>query len=225
MRATPTQRAAGQQHADIGRQRWVGGADIDDLVGVGGDDAQSGAATFGEAGDFMRLLDSAAAISSTSSGCTNAFGTGGPQAYSDLSGAQSRASHCGIFGDLIEVGVVLGEVAGRVAEVPEQVAAEEVAAEPPDIAARVDGEQVLRALADLVDIVDLPRRMVEERNGRIDEPDIVMVGAAAEEGDHAGAGVAELEAEHVGEEAHAGLEIGGRVQHMAELARAVPSLR
>ena len=83
-----------------------------------------------------------------------------------------------ILRDLIEVCVVLGEVAGRVAEVPEQVAAEEVTAEAPDVAAGVDREQGLSTPTDFVDVVDLPRRVVEERDGSIDEPDVVMVGAA-----------------------------------------------
>ena len=94
-----------------------------------------------------------------------------------------------------------------------------MSAKAPDVASWIDCKQRLRALADLVDVVDLPRRMVEERHGSVDQPDIVVVGAAAKEGDHPGAGVADLESEHVGEEADAGVEVGGGVQHVAELAR------
>jgi hypothetical protein len=122
--------------------------------------------------------------------------------------------------DLIEVGVVLGVVASGIAEVPEQVRAQEVTAESPHTAVGIGGQQAVCALADLVDVVHLPRRVMEERHRRDDQADVVMIVGTPKEGDDAGRGVAELEPQHVHEEVLAGLEIGRAVQHVSEAAGA-----
>ncbi len=91
---------------------------------------------------------------------------------------------------------------------------------PHTFADRVDGEQVLRALADLVDVVHLPRRVVEERHRGTYEPDVVVVVRAAQECDDTRREVAQVEPEHIVQEAHAAVEVGRAVEHMTQPARA-----
>ena len=57
---------------------------------------------------------------------------------------------------------------------------------------------------------------MEERHRRADQPDVVVVGRAPEEGDDAGRLVAQPEPEHVDEEAFAGLDVGCAPQHVTE---------
>src|SRR5439155_22956265 len=66
-----------------------------------------------------------------------------------------------VIDDAVEVRVVLGEVAGRIPQVPEEVRADGVSAEPPDVTTRIPGEERVRPAADLVDVVDLPGRVAE----------------------------------------------------------------
>src|SRR5213596_3320173 len=58
----------------------------------------------------------------------------------------------GVLGDAVHVAVVLGEVSGRVLEIPEEVAPRVVAAQSPDMTAGVGGKHVHGSTANLVDI-------------------------------------------------------------------------
>src|SRR5438046_577853 len=68
------------------------------------------------------------------------------------------------------------------------------------------------AAADLVDVVDLPGRVVEERHGRRLHEEIMVIGGAAQERSEAGDRVAHLEADAVDEEPLARSQFG-RAQH------------
>ena len=61
-----------------------------------------------------------------------------------------------VIDDAVHVRVVLGEVARRILEIPEEVRPREVAAETPDVPLRAPLEHGVRAAADIVDVVDLP---------------------------------------------------------------------
>ncbi len=70
-----------------------------------------------------------------------------------------------VFGDAVHVGVVLGEVPCRVFEVPEEVGSGVVSSKSPDVAFGVVLEHGFRAASDVVDVVDLPRGVVEKVHG------------------------------------------------------------
>jgi hypothetical protein len=76
------------------------------------------------------------------------------------------------------------------------------------------------AAANLVDILNLPGRVVQVRDRGGLQENIVMVGGAAQERGNAGNDVADdLEAEPFGEEAVAAFLVGGAEHHVTELAR------
>ena len=106
-----------------------------------------------------------------------------------------------VVGDGIHVRVVLGEVAGGVSEVPEEVGADEVTAQTPDVTLRVTFEHRHGTPANFIDIVDLPGRVMQERHrGRL-EQQVVVVGGAPHECGESSDLVADLEPDSVYEEA------------------------
>ena len=119
--------------------------------------------------------------------------------------------------DAVDVGVVLREIAGGVLEVPEEVRADVVAAEAPDVALGIGLEHGGGAAADLVDVVDLPRGVVQEVDRGLLDEHVVVVGGAAHERREAGDGVADLEAQALGEEPLAGLLVDRADHHVPEL--------
>ncbi len=80
-------------------------------------------------------------------------------------------------------------------------------------------------MADVVDVVALPRVVLQQRDGRLDEGDVVVVGRAAEEGDHPLHRVAQPEPEPGREQRHRGGQVGRADDQVAEAAgrpRALP---
>jgi len=71
-----------------------------------------------------------------------------------------------VVDDAVHVAVVLGEVARRVLQVPEEVRARVVPSQTPHVAFRPALEHGLSAAADVVHVVDLPGRMVQEAHRR-----------------------------------------------------------
>ena len=75
------------------------------------------------------------------------------------------------------------------------------------------------ATTDLVHVIDLPRRVVQQRYRRRLHEKVVMIGGAAQERREAGDRVAHLEADSFDEEPLGGLEVGGTDDDVPELAR------
>src|SRR5438094_5978826 len=99
-----------------------------------------------------------------------------------------------VLRNVIEVEEVLGEAAPWVANVVEEVGADHVPAEAPErLPAALPHAQ--RAHRHLVDAADLERAMVEARTLRLEEREVVVVGAAAHEGHDLPAAVGEPHAE------------------------------
>ena len=83
-------------------------------------------------------------------------------------------------------------------------------------------EHRVRAAADVVDVVDLPRGVVQEAHRSTEDQHVVVVGRAAHECARALDPVAHLEPEAVDEERHAPLRVGAAQHRVPELARAHP---
>ena len=103
-------------------------------------------------------------------------------------------------GDAVDVGGVLDERAARIAQVPEPVRPDRMTADAPHVAVGVDVDHVLAAAHHVVDVVDLERDVVREGDRRRLDGEVVVDLAAAGEGDDALHLIADLEADHVGEE-------------------------
>jgi uncharacterized protein len=127
-----------------------------------------------------------------------------------------------VIDDAVHVRVVLGEVARGVLEVPEEVRPGMVPAQAPDVPLRVVFQHRAGAAADLVDVVDLPGRVVQEAHRRGQHQQVVVVGRAAQERAGALDAVADLESDPVGEERRRRLVIGAGQHRVPELARAYP---
>ena len=91
-------------------------------------------------------------------------------------------------------------------------------AKTPGVAFGVTFEHPHGAAADFVDIVDLPRRVMEERHWGGLEEQVVVVGGAAHEGGDTGDLVAYLESDPIDEEALRGFGVGSADDDVAELA-------
>src|SRR5207253_10180982 len=89
------------------------------------------------------------------------------------------------------------EVAGWILEVPEEVRSGVVRAESPDVPLWMLLEHRRRAAADLVDVVDLPRSVMQETDRCLQDEHVVMIRGAAHERADILDRVAELEAEDV----------------------------
>jgi len=123
-----------------------------------------------------------------------------------------------VVGDGVHVGVVLGEVAGWVAQVPKEVGADGVTTKAPGVTLGMTFEHSHCAAADFVDVFDLPRCVMKERHrGGLDQQ-VVMVGGAAHEGGDTGDLVAYLESDPIDEEALRGFGVGSADDDVAELA-------
>ena len=158
-----------------------------------------------------------------SSGSRNSRGTGGPHAARPCAAsddATRQASSSAITSRSLRV---LGEVAGRVAQVPEVVGADAVPAEPPGVAPRVPRHHGRPRGADRVDVVHLPRAVMQEgERPRLHEHVVVIRRAAHEGGADRGHLVADAEAEPLDEEAARGGCVGRGRHHVRELARPRP---
>ena len=93
-------------------------------------------------------------------------------------------------------------------------------AKTPDVAFGVALEHRLRPAADVVDVIDLPGRVVQEVHRRGQHEHVVVVGRAAQERGDADDPVADLEPEPFGEETRGGGVVGGAEDGVSELARA-----
>ncbi len=159
------------------------------------------------------------ASATMSSGARNWRGHGRPPGREAVHGQRGRHAPGLLVDDHIEVARVLGEVARRVAQIPEVVRADRMATEAPRVAARVGGDHGGGGRADGVDVVHLPRRVVEEgERARLDQ-EVVVVRRAAHEGcAQAGDLVAHAKAEAVHKEAARGRHVRGREHRMGEPA-------
>jgi hypothetical protein len=155
--------------------------------------------------------------SARSSGCRNDDRGGGPQALRPFSPATTPGSPQLIVEDAVEVGVVLGEVAGRVAQVSEEVRTDVVPAQPTDVALRVTVEHGGGAPADLV---DLPRRVMEEVDGGLLHQHVVVGPWSSAERGKARSLAADLEAEALDEEPLRRFLVDGAEHDVTESARA-----
>ena len=102
--------------------------------------------------------------------------------------------------DPVDVGGVLDEGAARVTQVPEPVRSDRVTTDAPHVAVGVGVDHRLTTADDVVDVVDLEGDVMRERNRRRLDGQVVMDLTAAGEGDDPGNLIADLEADHVGEE-------------------------
>ena len=110
-------------------------------------------------------------------------------------------------------------------QVPEEVRADVVATQAPDVPRR--GRLLEHgggAAADLVDVVDLPRRVVQVADRRRLHEHVVVLGGAPHEGGQERHLVADLEPQALDEERRAGLLVGGTDHHVPELAGMHPGL-
>src|SRR5262249_14152935 len=122
-----------------------------------------------------------------------------------------------LLGDEVEVVVVLGEAAPRVAGVVEVVRPDHVAAQaPPQLPAGVPHPGATHR--DLVHRADLEGGVVEPRALGGEERDVVVVGGAAEERDDALHAVGELEPQNPGVEVELAVDVRREEEHVAELA-------
>src|ERR1017187_1331867 len=123
-----------------------------------------------------------------------------------------------VVDDAVHVAVVLTEVARRIFQVPEEVRSAVVTAQTPDVAVRVVLEHHVRTPSDLVDVVDLPRGVVQKRHWRGQDEDVVVVDRAAQERAGSLDVVTDLEAEAGDEERLRHLVVGGAEHGVPELA-------
>jgi hypothetical protein len=93
-----------------------------------------------------------------------------------------------------------------------------MAAQAPDVSLGMILEHGLGASADLVDVIDLPGRVVQERDGSLHNENVVMVAGAAQERAGAPDMVADLEAETLDEEGFGRGVVCRRQDGMPELA-------
>src|ERR1022692_1708155 len=128
-----------------------------------------------------------------------------------------------IVDDAVQIGVVLGEVAGRVLEVPEEVRARVVAAESPDVPFGPSFEHRERAAAYVVDVVDLPGRVVQEIHRRGQDQDVVVIGRAAHERADILDAVADLEPEAIDEKRRRRAVVDTAEDSVTQLARTYPA--
>src|SRR5262245_16841680 len=122
------------------------------------------------------------------------------------------------FRDVVEIMVVLGPRAPRVARVIEEVRADDVTAQTPAGWAPMV-QPALPAQRDLVDAADLERAVVEAGPVRLEQGQIVMVGRAAQERDDAVATVGELQPKHARVEVDLPVERAGEEQDVAKASR------
>src|SRR5271166_606763 len=124
-----------------------------------------------------------------------------------------------IVDDAVQVGVVLGEVPRGILQVPEEVGPDVVPAEPPDMPRRVFLQHGGGPATHLVDVIDLPGGVMQERHRRLLDQDVVMVGGAAHERGQARHRIADLEPEAASEKLLREL-LAGRPEHdVPQLAR------
>src|ERR1019366_8667502 len=115
-------------------------------------------------------------------------------------------------------GVVLAEVAGWVSQIPEEVGADEMAAQPPDVTLGMTFEHPHGASADLVDIIDLPGRVMEKGHRGWLEQQVVVVGRTPQEGGGASHSVTDFESDTLDKEALRRFGIRGADDDVAQFA-------
>ena len=125
-----------------------------------------------------------------------------------------------VLGDVVEVRVVLGEIAGRIAQVPEEVGTGVVAPEAPDVSFGMALNKGRCTSPDLVDVVNLPRTVVQEGGRSFEDKQIVVIGGASQECTDVSDVVADLEPDVSSEEVIGDTEIRGRKDDMPKLSRA-----
>jgi hypothetical protein len=116
--------------------------------------------------------------------------------------------------DLVHVGVVLAEVASRIAQVVEEIRTDPVASNTPCVPFGVAFKDGFGAPADLIDIVDFPRAVMEEVDRRSLDNQVVVVGGAAHEEGEAFDFVADLEPNALLEELSGGFRISRSDRHV-----------
>src|ERR1700753_868246 len=98
-------------------------------------------------------------MAARSSGARNDGGGGGAQGEPPLRAREVLRRPELFVDDAVHVAVVLAEVAGRVLQVPEEVRPAVVPAKTPDVPLGVILEHAGGTAADVVHVVDLPRRV------------------------------------------------------------------
>src|SRR2546426_4474756 len=129
-----------------------------------------------------------------------------------------------LLGNVVEVVEVLGKAPPGVADVIEEVRADDVTSEtPPRLPARL--LHLHGAHRDLVHVADLERPVVEARSLRHEEREVVVVRGAAQEDDHLARPVGELHPEDARVEVELALEPTGEEKHVPEPAGLRPEAR
>src|SRR3989442_8377331 len=129
-----------------------------------------------------------------------------------------------LLGNVGEVVEVLGKAPPGVADVIEEVRADDVTSEtPPRLPARL--LHLRGAHRDLVHVADLERPVVEARSLRHEEREVVVVRGDAQEDDHLARRVGELHPEPARVEVELALEVAGEEEHVAEPAGLRPGAR
>jgi hypothetical protein len=119
---------------------------------------------------------------------------------------------------LVEIGVVLGEVACRIPQVPKEVRPDVVTTQAPHVPLWVSLQHGRHTAAHLIDVIDLPGGVVKEAHRRRLHEDVVTVRRAAQESRDAGHVVAGLETEALGEEPARGVFVGRPDHDVSELS-------
>src|SRR5437773_1828467 len=128
-----------------------------------------------------------------------------------------------LLGNVVEVVEVLREAPPGVADVIEEVRADDVTSEtPPRLPARL--LHLRGAHRDLVHVADLERPVVEARSLRHEEREVVVVRGAAQEDDHLARPVGELHPEHARVEVELAVEPTGEEEHVPEPAAPRPAV-
>src|SRR2546427_4085081 len=129
-----------------------------------------------------------------------------------------------LLGNVVEVVEVLGKAPPGVADVIEEVRADDVTSEtPPRLPARL--LHLHGAQRDLAHAADLERPVVEARPPRREEGEIVVIRGAAQEDDDLARPVGELHPEYARVEVELALEVAGEEEHVAEPAGLRPEAR
>ncbi len=157
--------------------------------------------------------------SARSAGSRNSRGGGGPKEYRNSWPLPLLGPVLVLLGDAIDVRGVLDVGPAGLAEVPEPVRSDGVATDAPHLPVGVGIDHRLPATDHVVDVVDLERDVVRVGDGCSLDGQVVVHRTAAREGDDARNLVADLEADHVGEEREGRRLVGRAVHDVREVRR------
>src|SRR6185312_21856 len=120
-----------------------------------------------------------------------------------------------VGGHIVDAGRIFAETAPRIADIVEEVGAEDVAPEAPPLREPL-AEHMHGASPDLVDRAHVPAQVMQPRRVRVGEGDHVMIAAvnAVQKRDPVAGPVGEAQAEHAGIELDRALDVAAEQEDM-----------